>query len=128
MKAELGYLVACCVLSLVIWLPYILGRISAWGLIEAMGYPAKELPQPEWALRLQKAHRNLTENLVPFGGLILAAEVAGMTNDMTALGAMIFFWSRVVYTFVYALGVPILRTLAFAVGLVGCLLVASAFL
>ncbi|MEL0002495.1 MAG: MAPEG family protein [Rhodospirillales bacterium] len=128
MKAELGYLVACCILSLIMWLPYILARISAWGLIEAMGYPAKELPQPEWALRLQKAHRNLTENLVPFAGLVIAAEISGLTNDMTALGAMIFFWSRVIYTIVYAIGVPILRTLMFAIGLVGCLMVASAFI
>lgn len=127
MTPELTYLVATCMLSLVLWVPYILGRISAWGLIEAMGYPARELPQPEWAVRMQKAHNNLTENLAPFAGLVIAANLASLGNDTTALGAMIFFWARVVHAVVYTIGIPIVRTLSFAVGLVGCLMVASVF-
>ncbi len=127
MKPELVYLVAACVLSLVMWAPYILGRLSAWGLIETMGYPQRELPQPEWAVRMKRAHANLTENLVPFAGLVLVANTAGLTNETTALGAMIFFWARVVHAIVYTLGVPFVRTLSFAAGLVGCLMVASVF-
>jgi len=127
MTPELTYLVATCMLSLVLWIPYILGRISAWGLIEAMGYPARELPQPDWAVRMKKAHHNLTENLAPFAGLVITVHLAGLGNEITALGAMIFFWARVVHAIVYTLGVPILRTLAFAAGLAGCLMVASVF-
>ncbi len=127
MTPELVYLVASCVLSLVMWIPYILGRISAWGLFEAMSYPARELPQPAWGIRLMQAHRNLTENLVPFAGLVIAAHLAGLTNEMTAWGALVFFWARVAHAIVYAFGIPVLRTLAFAVGVVGCLMVASVF-
>jgi len=127
MTPELTYLVATCMLSLVLWVPYILGRISAWGLIEAMGYPARELPQPDWAVRMQKAHNNLTENLAPFAGLVIVANLASLGNDTTALGAMIFFWARVVHAVVYTAGIPIVRTLSFAAGLVGCLMVASVF-
>ena len=127
MTPELTYLVATCVLSLVLWVPYILGRISAWGLIETMGYPQRELPQPEWAVRMRKAHANLTENLVPFAGLVIAANLASLGNEMTALGAMIFFWARVAHAIVYTLGIPIARTLTFAAGLVGCLMIASVF-
>ena len=128
MTPELTYLVATCVLSLVLWVPYILGRISAWGLIETMGYPQRELPQPEWAVRMRKAHANLTENLVPFAGLVIAANLASLGNEMTALGAMIFFCARVAHAIVYTLGIPIARTLTFAAGLVGCLMIASVFL
>jgi len=127
MTPELVYLVATCVLSLALWIPYIIGRLSAWGLIETMGYPQRELPQPEWAVRMKRAHSNLTENLTPFAGLVLAAHVAGLSNEMTALGAMIFFWSRVAHAVVYTLGIPFLRTISFAAGLVGCLMIASVF-
>lgn len=127
MIPELTYLVATCMLSLLMWIPYILGRISAWGLVEALGYPERELPQPAWAVRLRRAHANLTENLVPFAGLVIVAHMASLTNETTALGAMIFFWARVAHAIVYMFGVPIIRTLAFAAGLVGCLLVASVF-
>lgn len=128
MTPELVYLVASCVLSLVMWAPYIIGRISAWGLIETMGYPQRELPQPPWAVRMRNAHRNLTENLIPFAGLVLVAHTAGLTNETTALGALIFFWARVAHAIVYTAGVPIARTLTFAAGLVGCAMIASVFL
>jgi len=127
MTPELVYLVATCVLSLVMWAPYVLGRLSAWGLIETMGYPQRELPQPDWAVRMRRAHNNLTENLTPFAGLVIAAHLAGLANDTTALGAMIFFWARVVHAIVYTLGIPYLRTISFVAGLIGCFMVASVF-
>ncbi|MBT6313717.1 MAG: MAPEG family protein [Alphaproteobacteria bacterium] len=128
MTPELVYLVSASVLSLVMWVPYILGRISAWGLIDAVGYPQRELPQPAWAIRMRKAHNNLTENLVPFAALVLVVHVAGLSNEMTAMGAMIFFWARVAHAIVYTMGIPVARTLTFAAGLVGCLMIASVFL
>jgi len=103
MTPELVYLVSASVLSLVMWVPYILGRISAWGLIDAVGYPQRELPQPAWAIRMRKAHNNLTENLVPFAALVLVVHVAGLSNEMTAMGAMIFFWARVAHAIVYTM-------------------------
>ncbi len=128
MKPELVYLVATCVLSLVMWVPYILGRLNAWGVVEVMGYPQRELPQPVWAVRMQNAHRNLTENLIPFAGLVLVAHISELTNETTALGALIFFWARVGHMVVYTLGIPFARTLTFAAGWAGCLMVASVYL
>ncbi|MGZ0190665.1 MAG: MAPEG family protein [Alphaproteobacteria bacterium] len=128
MTPELYYLVAACVLSLVMWIPYILGRIGAWGLVEALGYPKRELPQPDWAVRMKSAHANLVENLAPFAGLVLVAHVAGLNNEMTALGAAIFFFARVAHAVLYTFGVPVARTLSFAAGLVGCFMIASVFI
>lgn len=128
MTPELAYLVATSVLSLVLWVPYILGRITAWGLMDTMGYPQRELPLPTWAVRMRKAHHNLTENLVPFAALVLVVNSAGLSNDITVLGATVFFWARVAHAVVYTAGIPVLRTLSFAAGLVGCFMIASVFL
>lgn len=128
MTADIFYLALTCILSLVMWIPYILGRIGAWGLIDAMGYPENPPAQPAWALRLKAAHANLTENLAPFAGLVLAAHVAGLANETTALGSLIFFVARVIHAFSYWLGLPFVRTVAFAGGWVGCLMVASVFI
>lgn len=128
MTPDLTYLVLTCVLSLVVWIPYILGRISAWGLMPAMSYPDPDIPQPAWALRMRAAHRNLTENLAPFAALVIAAHVAGLANETSAMGAAIFFFARVAHVIVYTLAIPMARTLSFAVGLIGALMVASVFL
>lgn len=128
MTTELCCLVAASMLSLVMWIPYVLARIGAWGLFETLGYPQRELPQPAWALRMQKAHSNLTENLVPFAALVLAVQAAGLNNEMSALGATIFLWARVAHVVVYTLGIPVARTLTFAAGLVGCFMIASVFI
>ena len=58
-----------------------------------------------------------------FAALVLVAQVAGKTNEMTALGAQLFFWSRVAYAIVYILGLPWVRTLTWAVSIVGLVMI-----
>jgi uncharacterized MAPEG superfamily protein len=72
-----------------------------------------------WGGRAARAHRNMIENLVLFAALVLVAVAAGKTNDMTLLGAQIFFWARLAYALVYIAGVPWLRTGVWAVSVVG---------
>ena len=62
--------------------------------------------------------------MVLFTALVLIAVVANKTNAMTALGALIFFWGRLIYAFIYLLGVPWLRTLAWFVSVIGMVLIA----
>src|SRR5262245_43099253 len=59
-----------------------------------------------WAGRAQRAHRNMLENLVLFAALVLVAQVAGLANETTALGALLFFWGRVAYAVIYLIGIP----------------------
>ena len=75
--------------------------------------------QPAWAERARRAHTNLVENLVVFAALVLAAHVAGKTNDWTALGAQLFFWGRIGHVITYIGGLVPWRTLAFAVAVAG---------
>lgn len=76
-----------------------------------------------WAGRAVRAHRNMLESMVLFAALLLVAHVTGKANAMTAMGAQIFFWARIVYAIVYMVGVPWLRTGVFAVSIGGLLLI-----
>lgn len=72
-----------------------------------------------WVGRAQRAHRNMIESLLPFAVLVLAAEVAGIANANTVLGAQLYFYGRVAYSVLYLAGIPWLRTIAWAVSLAG---------
>ena len=72
-----------------------------------------------WGGRAARAHRNMLESLVLFAVLVLVAVAAGKTNDMTLLGAQIFFWARLAYALVYIAGIAWLRTGVWAVSVVG---------
>ena len=72
-----------------------------------------------FAGRARRAHLNMIENMVLFAALVLIAAVAGKANATTAMGAMIFFWARLVYAVIYLIGIPWLRTLAWFVSVIG---------
>jgi uncharacterized MAPEG superfamily protein len=76
-----------------------------------------------WAGRADRAQENMAHNLVLFAALVLAAVAAGKTNDMTLLGAQIFFWARVAYAIVYLAGIPWLRTGVWTVSVIGMILI-----
>ncbi len=116
MKTELLYLAWVTALTGLLWVPYILDRIAVRGLADTVGYPENPKPQSPWARRMMKAHLNAIENLVVFATLVLAAQAANITNDVTATACIVYFWARVVHLAAYTFAVPWVRTLAFAVG------------
>lgn len=73
--------------------------------------------------RAQRAHRNMLENLPLFAALVLTAQVTGHLNDMTLLGAQLFFYGRLAFAAVYLAGIVYLRTAVWAVGLLGLVLI-----
>ena len=124
LTTELRYLAYAAVLSLLLWVPYVLAEIGTRGLSRAVGYPTGFYDDlPAWAQRCHRAHMNLVENLVPFAALVLVTQVAGVTSDLTALGVRLFFWARVVQAAVHIAGIPWLRTLAFFAGWAGNLMI-----
>ncbi len=80
-------------------------------------------PWPGLVGRAQRAHRNMLENMVLFTALILIAIAAQKTNQMTLLGAEIFFWARVGYALVYLGGIAWLRTVVWFVSAIGLALI-----
>ena len=65
----------------------------------------------------------MLESLILFAILVLTAKAAGISNAMTVLGAQLFFWSRVAYAVIYIAGIPWARTAAWAVSVIGLLLI-----
>ena len=117
MSSEIFWLVLTVAMTGLFWLPYILDRIMVRGLVPAMANPsAGDRPQSDWAKRLMAAHTNAVENLVIFAPLVLITHALGITTAATAFACALYFWSRLVHAVVYTLGIPVLRTLAFAVG------------
>ena len=113
---ELTYLTWTTVFTALMWVPYILNTIIVRGLINAVGYSENSKPLAPWAARMKQAHSNAVENLVVFGLLVLMTEAAGANNEATALACAIYFYARVVHCVAYTLGIPWVRTFAFAVG------------
>jgi uncharacterized MAPEG superfamily protein len=124
MKTELQYLVLVTAFTGLLWVPYVLDRIVAWGLIDTVGYPANPKPQNPWAQRLMRAHANAVENLVVFAALVLAAQHMNVTGGAVATAAMVYFWARIVHALAYTLAWPWVRTLAFAAGWFACAVIA----
>jgi uncharacterized MAPEG superfamily protein len=53
---------------------------------------------------------------VVFAPLAISVHVLGVGDSVTAGAAAVFFYSRVAHAVIYTLGIPLLRTIAFAVG------------
>jgi uncharacterized MAPEG superfamily protein len=117
MSRELLWLTLTVILTGLLWVPYILDRILVRGLMGAMANPSRnDTPHSGWAQRLYFAHTNAVENLVIFATLVLILDAIGYSTQSTVIACAVYFWARLAHVIVYALGVPVLRTLAFAVG------------
>jgi uncharacterized MAPEG superfamily protein len=78
--------------------------------------------------RLQRAQANLFETLPLFAAAVLIAHVSGRFNSDTVLGCQLYLAGRVLYLPLYAFGVPVVRTVAWTVSIVGLVMVIKAFL
>ena len=124
LTTDLRLLCYTALVSLLMWIPYILCAINHFGLMRMVGYPACDYAElPGWAQRLHHAHRNMGENLAAFAIFVVVAHVTGAANEMTELGARIFFWARLLQIAGHAAGIPFARTVTFAVGWVGNLMI-----
>ncbi len=100
-------------------------NIFALGLVTAAGNQHDIAPWSGWNDRLNRAIKNQIEGIVIFAPILLAIELANLNNDTTALGAQIFVLARVAHAIVYTLGIPWVRTTAWAAGVAGIVMVAS---
>ena len=104
-------------------------RTKQYGSKWNAGARDEELPPPKPIVgRLQRAQANLYETLPVFAAAVLIAHAAGRENSLTALGAQVYFWGRVVYVPLYAAGVPYIRSLVWVASLVGLVMIIWAVL
>ena len=127
MTTELTYLALTLILALVqIFLPAGARTVefgSKWN-----AGPRDETPAARKPLtgRLERAQANLFETLPLFIGAVLIAHVIGAAGPLTLWGTALYFWARVVYVPLYALGVPYVRSLVWLVSLAGLVMVIAA--
>jgi uncharacterized MAPEG superfamily protein len=128
MSIELKLLVWSAALAFVQMLIAVAGATLECGLPTLAG---NREPMPEvtgWAGRARRSHFNMLESLVLFAIVVLVAVVAQRTNSVTAYGAQIFFWGRLVYAFIYLAGIPWVRTAAWGVSVIGLVMIFSQLL
>ncbi|MBT3787721.1 MAG: MAPEG family protein [Alphaproteobacteria bacterium] len=123
MTVDLTYLAWSAALCIVMWMPHVTARALKWGPAVAAGYPDDPPPVAKWITLAARAHANMVENMGAFTALVLVAHVGGMANETTALGAMLFFWAKLVHAIVHSLGIPWIRTLAFFVAWIGMVMI-----
>ena len=127
MTTELMCLLAAVLLQFVLIMTAALPRLVANGVFWSLSnrdVPSK--PVGEWANRAQRASDNFQENLVLFAILVLVADSIAANTDITVLGAQIFLGARLAHAVLYVAGVKVIRTISWAVSVVGMVMIATA--
>ena len=128
MSVELSMLVYATALLIVLVLIQANAGVMAQGLTTMAG-PRDNLPPPKpFQARASRCVDNHREGLTMFAPLVLVSALAHVTNTWTVLGAELFFWSRLAHAALYLAGVPMIRPLAWFVGLVGTVMMLLAVL
>lgn len=119
MSPELKYLALTALLTGSLWIPYIVCQVMTNGFLAAQNYvdPASR-PVPLWGQRANRLHINAVEVFAPFAALVIAIQIAGKNDPMTAFWTISFFWLRLAHAVVYLIGIPFIRTLLFVLGYV----------
>jgi len=129
LSPELYWLTLTVLMTGLMWVPYILNRLVEQGPLVALCDPQGETAtRVLWADRMMRAHQNAVENLVIFAPLVLALQLAGITSSVTVTACLVYFFARLTHYLVFTLGIPVVRTLAFATGVVAQITLALALL
>jgi uncharacterized MAPEG superfamily protein len=123
MTIELTMLAYATALLVVLVLIQATVGVQSKGLVPLAGHRDDVGPATGFHARMLRVVDNHREGLTMFAPVILIAALANLNNSYTALGAQLFFWSRLVHAILYILGVPMIRPLAWAVGVAGTVLV-----
>jgi uncharacterized MAPEG superfamily protein len=78
--------------------------------------------------RLERALSNYLETFPLFVALVLTAQLAGIHSRLTEWGSLLYLGARVAYLPLYALGIPVIRSLVWNVAAIGMLLLVIALL
>jgi uncharacterized MAPEG superfamily protein len=92
-----------------------------------MGPRDDDKPVGVVAARLRRAQANFLETFPLFAAAILACDFAGKFGSTTMWGAVLYVVGRALFVPIYAAGVPVVRTLVWAVSIVGLIMVIVAF-
>ncbi len=131
MKTELFYLLLTSILTGVLWIPVVIGYVSARGVPTPCEYRvAPTSPLPDWVNRANRAHLNAVESFAPFAAVVLVAHATGVSNAVTESCAAVYFYARVAHAVIHISGFGLLmaRTVAFTVAWVAFMVFAGVLL
>ena len=81
------------------------------------------------AARLDRAFRNFLETFAFFAAAVIVSYLAGRSgNPLSIWGSTLYVAARAVYVPLYAAGIPLVRTIAWATAMAGILMVIAASL
>lgn len=123
MALELKILAWGCVLALVHVLAAAQVKTRQYGRTWNMSARDESLPPPAPLVgRLMRAQANYFETFPIVAAAILIDAAAGLFDEWTRVGAMLWLGARIVYLPLYAAGVPVVRTLVWTLSAVGVVL------
>jgi uncharacterized MAPEG superfamily protein len=84
-----------------------------------------ENPPPLTGLagRVKRAHQNFLETFPFFVGAVAVVQMAGLGDNLSSSGAILYLVSRVAYLGVYAVGITVVRSALWMLSLIGLLMV-----
>jgi uncharacterized MAPEG superfamily protein len=80
-------------------------------------------PVGKTAGRLVRAFNNFRETFGFFAVAVLLVAVLNKHDQASSMGAQLYFWARVVYVPVYTLGIQVVRTIVWAISIIGLVMV-----
>lgn len=129
MTTELYWLTLTVLMTALMWLPYIINRMLEQGIGFAMWDPQGETKTDViWAERMTRAHKNAVENLIIFAPLVLTLQLTDLSNELTTLACIMYFFSRLAHYIVFSFGIPLLRIFAFMISVVAQFILAFTLL
>lgn len=78
--------------------------------------------------RLRRAQSNLFETLPLFLAAVIIAHISNLESSLTYAGAWLYVAGRVLYIPAYAIGTPYIRSLFWAISVVGLMMILTALL
>lgn len=124
MTTELTVLAWGCLLALVHIVAAVQVKTRQYGTKWNMGPRDEDLPPARPIVgRLARAQANFFETFPVMIAAVMIASAAQLTDKWTGIGAWLWLGARVAYLPLYALGVPVLRSLAWVASLVGIVMV-----
>ncbi len=125
MSVELSMLMWSGVLLLVLILLSASANTLSMGVTWGLGNRENPEGLDGWRSRFKRAYANHTENLIIFGAIVVPVSLAGISNEMTVLGAQIFLFARIAHAIAYVTGITFLgvRTLAYFAGVGGTVMI-----
>jgi len=129
LSPELYWLTLTTLMTGLMWVPYIMNRLIEKRPLKALWDPQGDTStRVAWADRMMRAHQNAVENLAIFAPLVLALQMAGISSSITVTACVVYFFARLAHYVVFTLGIPVVRVLAFAVGVAAQITLALALL